>query len=109
MAVYVDAEGILWRNRLWCHMVADSLDELHTFARQLGLRRQWFQDQGSYPHYDVTLHVREHALRLGAIDADRPTMISRCKALKSELAVVQCEFLFVLQKDSEVSNDFSKA
>jgi len=91
MAVYVDAEGIRWRNRLWCHMAADTLDELHAFARRLGLKRQWFQTQSSYPHYDVTMEVRERAIRLGAVDADRSTMISRCKALKQELAVVQGE------------------
>lgn len=27
-------------------LVADSLDELHTFAARLGLRRSWFQASG---------------------------------------------------------------
>lgn len=85
MAVYVDSEGILWRNRLWCHLVADSLNELHEFAGQLGLKRQWFQDRGFYPHYDVTVAVRMKALRCGAIDADRPTIVDRSKLLRQEL------------------------
>ena len=46
MAVYVDSEEILWHGKLWCHLVADSLDELHTFAARLGLRRSWFQASG---------------------------------------------------------------
>lgn len=85
VAVYIDAEGIRWRNRLWCHLVADSLKELHDFARRIGLKRQWFQDRGFYPHYDVTIAIREKALRLGAVDADRPTIVDRSKLLRHEL------------------------
>lgn len=85
MAVYVDAEGIRWRNRLWCHLVADSLGELHDFARRLGLKHQWFQDRGAYPHYDVTMAVRTKALSLGAVDADRFTIVDRSKVLRREL------------------------
>lgn len=92
MAVYVDSEGISWRNRLWCHLTADSLGELHSFARRLGLKRSWFQDRSNYPHYDVTMEIRERALCLGALDADRATMIDRCKSLRLELAIVQGEF-----------------
>lgn len=41
------------------HMVSDtSLEELHRFARKLGLKRAWFQDKTSsgfyHPHYDLT-------------------------------------------------------
>lgn len=79
MAVYVDSEAIRWRGREWCHIVADSLDELHEFAARLGLQRRWFQNRGRYPHYDVTMAVRMRALRLGAIDADRATVIACCK------------------------------
>lgn len=84
MAVYVDSEEILWRGKLWCHLVADSLDELHAFAAKLGLRRSWFQSSG-YPHYDVTVPVRARALKLGAVDADRETIVDRCRQLKAEM------------------------
>ena len=85
MAVYVDSEKIQWRGRVWCHLVADSLDELHAFAAQLGLQRRWFQGRSFYPHYDVTVPVRERALRIGAIDADRETIIACCKSMRSEM------------------------
>jgi hypothetical protein len=85
MAVYVDCEFVMWRGRSWCHLVADSIDELHAFAELLGLRRQWFQERSFYPHYDVTASVRAKALKLGACDASRETMISRCKVMRSEL------------------------
>lgn len=84
IAAYVDSEEILWRGKLWCHLVADSLDELHAFAAKLGLRRTWFQSSG-YPHYDVTVPMRARALKLGAVDADRETIADRCKRLKVEL------------------------
>ncbi len=41
--VYVDDEMIPWRGKLWCHLVADTLPELHAFAQKLGLRQAWFQ------------------------------------------------------------------
>lgn len=89
MAVYVDNEQIMWRGKKWCHLVADTLDELHAFAVQLGLRRTWFQSRASYPHYDVTVHLRQRALELGAMHGDRRTIISCAKSLKAQLAMHQ--------------------
>ncbi|MFY2595754.1 DUF4031 domain-containing protein [Achromobacter xylosoxidans] len=88
MAVYVDNARIAWRGRRWCHLVADSLDELHSFAKSLGLKRGWFQSNASLPHYDVTIEVRDIALIRGAKEADRRTLISRGKLLKIELQKV---------------------
>ncbi len=85
MAVYVDDELIPWRGKLWCHLVADTLSELHTFAHQLGLRQTWFQAKSVYPHYDVTVSVRDRALILGASLGDRQTIITCAKLLKHEL------------------------
>lgn len=85
MTVYVDCEKIRWRGREWCHLVADSLDELHEFAAQLGLQRRWFQNRSLYPHYDVTLSVRARAIKLGAQNADRQTIIGCAKRIRSEL------------------------
>jgi len=84
MAVYVDDEQIPWRGRLWCHLVADTLVELHDFADRLGLKRSWFQCKSIYPHYDVTTSVRDRALRLGAQFGDRRTIIDCAKRLKAE-------------------------
>ncbi len=44
--IYVDTIG---------HMITDGiLDELHIFAKEIGLKREWFQDKGWYSHYDLT-------------------------------------------------------
>ena len=69
MSVYVDplfeadrrnAEGFEW-----CHMIADSLDELHTMAAQIGRNRCWFH-RGD--HYDLTPSFRQKAVAAGAIE-----------------------------------------
>lgn len=67
MSVYVDTVGRF--KARWSHLQADTEEELHAFAAQLGLRREWFQP-GSRPeaaHYDVTDRLRDHAIRRGAI------------------------------------------
>lgn len=65
--VYVDDYRGQFRGMVMCHMVADSLDELHAFAERLGLRREWFQAT-SVPHYDLSLTRRKLALELGAVE-----------------------------------------
>lgn len=85
MTVYVDDERIEWRGKLWCHLVAESLDELHCFALSLGLKQSWFQAKGAYPHYDVTIAVRERALQLGAHPGSKAQIIASAKLLRIEL------------------------
>lgn len=85
MAVYVDNARIPWRGKLWCHLVADSVDELHLFASRLGLRRSWFQKFATYPHYDVTVECRKNALALGAFEGTRPQIITCGRQMKFQL------------------------
>lgn len=70
MAVYVDHGRIRYRGMRMCHMLADSLDELHAMADRLGLKREWFQPR-STPHYDICQSKRALALQLGATAIDR--------------------------------------
>ncbi|MCK5606659.1 DUF4031 domain-containing protein [Candidatus Pacearchaeota archaeon] len=49
-----------------CHMIADSMSELHEFAKRLGLRRYWLHESSSMHHYDLTAGTREKAIRFGA-------------------------------------------
>lgn len=102
MTVYVDNERIPWRGKLWCHLVADSLAELHQFASRLGLKHDWFQDKASYPHYDVTMSVRERALTLGALPARKRQMIASAKLLRDELRTPQENREIFLAKSSLV-------
>lgn len=85
MTIYVDECTLKFRGKLWSHMVADSLDELHAFAERLRLKREWFQHRTLYPHYDVTQSVRAKAVELGAQICDKRTVVSKAKALRFEL------------------------
>lgn len=90
MTVYVDdaniqasvQNGSRTHTSKWCHLIADTEDELHEFAARLGMRRSWFQQPkgiGSLPlkpesrkaqnwHYDLTAPKRAMAVRLGAVE-----------------------------------------
>lgn len=84
MTIYVDNVKVKWAGSEWCHLVADTLEELHNFASLIGLRRQWFQSSASYPHYDIKLAVRERAIQLGAVPGTRKQIIECAKKLKVE-------------------------
>lgn len=79
MACYVDPLfDIAGLSKNWpyaqaCHLMADTLDELHAMADKLGLRRAWYQGPGkaSHPHYDLTPNKRRQAVVLGAVEVDR--------------------------------------
>lgn len=90
MTVYVDDSCLSWRGRSWCHLVADSVAELHAFAAQLGLRQEWFQYRTMYPHYDVTVSVKQRALALGARVGDKKTIVACAKRLRVELTSQDC-------------------
>jgi hypothetical protein len=53
-----------------CHMYADTLDELHAFAKSIGLKRAWFQDK-RLPHYDLNVGRHRAALAKGAVQHTR--------------------------------------
>lgn len=55
----------------WSHMFADTIEELETFARMLGLRPEWQQisrnpKKGGFVHYDLVESRRRQAINLGA-------------------------------------------
>lgn len=85
MAIYVDFVKIEYRGHQWCHMLADTLQELHEFAELIGVDKRLFHRDASYPHYDITVEMRETALENGAIKADRKKIIESAKKLKIEL------------------------
>lgn len=75
MSVYVDPIMICtpnknWRYKFSCHLVADTVAELHSFAACLGLKRSWFQNK-IIPHYDLTANKRREAVKLEAIEIDK--------------------------------------
>jgi len=65
--------------RRWCHLTADTEDELHAFAARLGLRPSWYQGNYARPalrHYDLVPSKRALAVRLGAVEVDARAHLS---------------------------------
>lgn len=67
--------------------------KLHDFAALIEVDKRLFHRNASYPHYDVTVQMRETAIEYGAIPAGRKKIIECAKKLKVELhkQIVQSE------------------
>jgi hypothetical protein len=81
VTVYVDQARNPLGRMIMCHMVADTLDELHAMAAAIGMRPEWFQPR-SFPHYDVSQTRRTAALKLGAVEVDRRELVSIIRRLR---------------------------
>ena len=83
MAVYVDDMYLYEMGRFgrmkMSHMVADTDEELHTFAKQIGISKRWWQssETTSGSHYDICLSKRKQAISLGAI----PITLKECACM----------------------------
>jgi hypothetical protein len=88
VTVYVDNAFAVGDWGRWSgggHLQADTLGDLHKFAEQLGLRREWFQSKPGRPendHYDLGRLGRQRALELGAVDEDRAAGTRRRQAIR---------------------------
>lgn len=67
MSVYVDSAHLPFGRMIMCHMIADSIEELHSMADKIGIQRKWFQNKGLHPHYDISKGKRALALLNGVI------------------------------------------
>ena len=73
---------------LWCHLLSDSIEELHDLAKELGLKRGYYQHR-PISHYDLTRNKRQQAIKLGATKISTKEYLMRLrhsqKARKEEL------------------------
>jgi len=86
MAVLIDPP--LWprHGRVWGHLVSDtSLDELHAFARDLGIPERGFDRD----HYDVPEDMHARLIAAGAQLIDGRELVRRLRA--SGLRVTSAE------------------
>lgn len=86
MACYVDNPELTFGRMKMCHLVADSIGELHEMADKLGMKRSWYQcpPKASAPHYDLSKGKREVAIKLGAEISDSLTISVKSKWLLVE-------------------------
>ena len=52
------------KHKKWCHLFADSKEELLEFGKKIGLKAEWFQGN----HFDLTPKKRELAIQNGAVE-----------------------------------------
>ena len=73
MAIYTDGT----------HMVSDeNLEELHSFAVEIGLKRHWFEGtRKNHPHYDLTGKNKQLAIDSGAILVSSKEIVKICNKL----------------------------
>lgn len=73
----------------WCHLFADTLEELHAFAGGLQQRRSYFQEHSNLPHYDLTPNKRQQAVRAGAIEVQTKAYLRKLRASRSVTKVAE--------------------
>jgi hypothetical protein len=70
VACYVDTvrsdPGSGLRYTEFCHLLADTPDELHAMADALGIPRRFYQAHPWRWHHDLPEHLRARAVELGA-------------------------------------------
>ena len=79
MTVYVDSPRHRLGRMMMCHMVADTLEELHAMAVRLGVHKH-FQDKAGAPHYDICKANRARAIAFGAVEVSSRQLITRAWA-----------------------------
>ena len=91
MTCYVDAvrsypdAGL--RHTDFCHLLADTREELHEIAAALGVPRRFFQDHPVRWHHDLPAPLRDRALELGAVEASREQVVALLRARRAAATV----------------------
>lgn len=100
--IYVDKLRWFGLHR-WCHMVTDGpIDELHIFANRIGLKREWFQEKSSTPHYDLTTAMRERAVKAGASEISDRALVKLIAELRAKRNQQTAEMAHVADQKSEI-------
>lgn len=91
MACYVDTvrsypnAGLRFTE--FCHLLADTREELHAMADRIGMPRRFFQDHPWRWHYDLPEHVRAVAVELGAVEVTLHDVGALLKRRKAEIGI----------------------
>jgi hypothetical protein len=90
MACYVDTvrdyPGAGLRYSRFCHLLADTREELHAMADALGVPRRYFQDHPWRWHHDLPEPLRAQAVALGAREVTLHEVGELLRRRRAELA-----------------------
>jgi hypothetical protein len=90
MSCYVDSvrsyPGAGLRYTEFCHLLADTRDELHAMADQLGMPRRFFQEHPWRWHHDLPAPLRAQAVELGAVEVTMHEVGALLRRRRRELA-----------------------
>jgi hypothetical protein len=78
--VYIDnynCRGV--RGMIFCHMMADTLDELFKMADLIGINRKYYQNNPRHPHFDICKSKKKLAILNGAIEVTTKQLIEHFK------------------------------
>jgi len=75
-----------WTQVKSCHLFTFPgwSEDLHDFAKKLGLPRAWYQTAAILPHYDLTSIRRQRAIALGAVELDRLGLVEAIRVWRVE-------------------------
>lgn len=77
MSIIIDPPSVPWRGQMWSHLASDSsFEELHAFARELGIPERGFDRD----HYDVPAQYYDTVLALGADPVSSRELVTRLVA-----------------------------
>ncbi|MGH3454663.1 MAG: DUF4031 domain-containing protein [Nocardioidaceae bacterium] len=77
MSLLIDPPIWPAHGRVWSHLVSDeSFDELHTFAREVGLPERGFHRD----HYDVPGELYSQVVDAGALAVSSRDLVARLRA-----------------------------
>lgn len=64
-------------------MVADTFQELHTFAESIGLKRSYYEGvRANHPHYDLIGKMQIKAIEAGAVIITTRELIELSKKMR---------------------------
>jgi hypothetical protein len=61
--IYIGTREYKYGKMIMSHMVSDNIDELHAFAKNIGIEKH-FQDKDGKPHYDISKAYKAKALTM---------------------------------------------
>jgi len=80
--IYVDPAA--WKKgskgrKAYAHLVADTYEEMHSFASTIGIKPHFFHRSAKYPHYDISEEQRDLAIEAGAQSISSKELLRICK------------------------------